>query len=260
MLPSRVLVYHKVDSRFEWGITRVTPAQFEQQVSTLSKAGYSLVTLSDWFDNPYDEKTVAITFDDGYESVYHNALPVLEKYNAKATIFVISDYIGQENLWDVNIGWLKFRHLNSAQLLELAELGHEVGSHTCTHKVLVDADETTILADFKRSKVTLESLINRKVRFIAYPFGRFNSRLLELTSEAGYDGGCIFMPYNHELLKSAPRLIYRQGIYLTDTKRSVLGKIQPGLRFQMNRLKQNVINWAAGGTIMVNSLWKKNKS
>jgi len=260
MNPSRVLVYHKVDSRFEWGITRVTPAQFERHIRTLIGAGFRLVTLSEWFDNPHDENTVAITFDDGYESVYQHALPILEKYDAKATIFVISDYVGQENHWDVNIGWLKFRHLNETQLIEIAQKGHEIGSHTCSHKVLVEEDERTILEDFKRSKAKLESLVKHEVRFIAYPFGRFNSRLVQLTSQAGYDAGCVFMPYNHELLKSDPRLIYRQGIYLTDSAKSVIGKVTPGFRFQWSRFKQNVINWAAGGTIFVNSMRKKNKS
>ncbi len=260
MIPSRVLVYHKVTPRFEWGLTRVTPSQFESHVRALSEAGFRLVTLSEWYDNPQDTSTVALTFDDAYESIYHYALPVLEKYNAGATIFVISDFIGQLNTWDFNVGGLKFRHLNEDQIREIVEKGHEIGSHTRTHQVMVEQDEEYVLADFRRSKASLEELTGQEVRFLAYPFGRFSKELVELTTKAGYDAGCIFIPYNHHLLRNDSRVVYRQGVYLTDSTRNVLGKVQPGLRFHWNRLKQNVINWAAGGTIIVNSFRNKNKS
>ena len=72
---------------------RVTPKQFEQQVAWMSAQGFHFVTMQEvqqnWGQHP--EKTVAITFDDGYLDNLENAYPILEKYQAKATIYVVVD-------------------------------------------------------------------------------------------------------------------------------------------------------------------------
>ena len=260
MRPSKILVYHKVDSRFEFGITRVTPNQFERHIAGIIDAGYTIVTLSTYLKYPERKDYVAITFDDAYESVYQNAFPVMEKYGAKSTLFVISGFVGHENRWDVNLGWLRFRHMNAKQLREMVEAGHEIGSHTSTHQNLVDINDSAVKIEMAESKQMLEELIGTRVHYVAFPFGRFDRRVVDLADAAGYKGGCIFSPYNHKSLETDPRIVYRQGVYLTDGVRAVLSKLRPGIGYKWHRLKQNVINTAAGGTIIVKTWSDKNNS
>jgi len=260
MKPSPILVYHKVDSRFEFGITRVTPDQFERHIAGLVRAGYQTVTLSALMNTPDRDDLVAITFDDAYESVYINAFPVMEKYNAKSTSFVITDFIGKINHWDVNLGWLRFRHMDEGQMLEMRAAGHEFASHTVTHENLLELRDEEVYYELAASKETLESVLGTEVPYVAFPFGRFDRRIIDVSEQCGYNAGCVFTPYNHKTLEDDPRIIYRNGVYLTDTARSILSKIRPGLPHHWHRLKQNIINFAAGGTIMVKSMSGKNNS
>jgi len=248
---SRVLVYHKVDSRFEWGLTRVTPSRFEQQIVSLLDRGFRLVTLRELCGHPGDERRIALTFDDAYESVYHNAFPVLQKYNVHSTLFVVTDFIGRKNSWDVNYGGRCFRHMTGEQLQEMAAAGHELASHTCTHNTLTEKSRGEIWRELSVSRQTLKSLVPQQVRYIAYPFARYDQRVLDLTAEAGYAGGCIFMRENPHVVINGTPLIYRQGVYLHDTSRSVISKVTPGFGFRWQRFQQNLINWAAGGSVVM---------
>ena len=142
-----VLVYHKVDNEFEYGLTRVSVNTFRKQIKWLSDNNYKLVNISDIKTAVPDEKVAAVTFDDAYESVYTNAYPILKQYGYTATVYVITDYIGKENDWDLNVGWKKFRHLNSDHIKELVEAGWEIGSHTCSHRDLRRADSIKIEKD-----------------------------------------------------------------------------------------------------------------
>jgi len=251
MKPSRVLAYHKVDERMEWGITRSTPGQFRRHIAAIVDAGYRLVTLGEWFDHQQDESLVALTFDDGYESVYQHALPILEQYDARATIFVITNYIGTENTWDVNYGGLCFRHLREYQIREMALAGHEFASHTHNHSILTRISHAQLRRELAMSKNILESLTGSPVQFVAYPFARYNGTVVQSAMRLGYQGGAIYMRACKGMPASDTRLIYRQGVYRTDSVRSVLSKLRPGPAFQWQRLKQNLINWAAGLTIFI---------
>jgi len=65
-----VLVYHKVDEKVEWGLTRVHPNAFRRQINTLQEHNYKFVTVSELNKSKESDKVVAITFDDAYRSAY----------------------------------------------------------------------------------------------------------------------------------------------------------------------------------------------
>ena len=131
-----MLVYHKVDPKAELGLTCVHPDTFEKQIAFLTSEGYQMVTLSDLRLNG-NNKRIAICFDDGYQDVYDYAFPVLQKYSAVATVFIIVDYIGKDNTWDVNIGGIRYRHLDEDSIHKLVESGWEIGSHSMSHLSLI---------------------------------------------------------------------------------------------------------------------------
>lgn len=93
-----VLNYHQINDRDENSLT-VHTDEFDEQMKYLSDNGYHTITPEEMMDawengTPLPEKPVILTFDDGYVDNYKNAYPILEKYNLKGTIFLISDFIG----------------------------------------------------------------------------------------------------------------------------------------------------------------------
>lgn len=194
----RVLMYHMVQphrkgARFN-GL-RVTPAAFEQQIRWLKTQGFHFYTVSELLDHWDDlpERAVAITFDDGYADNLHQAFPVLAKYDAKATIYVVTDRHDRD--WST----YKKAHHNSGELARepklsddevrwLATSGRiEIGSHTLTHCNL----RTTPLAikreELLLSRQHLSALTGQPVRSFAYPFGIYDREDVALARETGYD-------------------------------------------------------------------------
>ena len=103
------LTYHKIDFGFELGLNKIHPSKFNKHIQLLSKKGYKAITTK----CEYSSKKVFITFDDGYQNVLLNALPIMQKVKFKGIIFVSSNFIGKINNWDINFGLNKNRHLSN---------------------------------------------------------------------------------------------------------------------------------------------------
>ena len=193
----RVLMYHMVREHIDgakFNKLRVKPAEFDQQVAWMKAQGFHFVTMQELQDNwgQHPEKTVAITFDDGYLDNLENAYPILEKYQAKATIYVVVDRHDRD--WSTykkahhNSGELaREPKLNDAQVQFLAQSGVvEIGSHTLTHANLDKLDDAACLAELVDSKQQLEQLTGASVNSFAYPFGIYSQRDVDLAKQAGY--------------------------------------------------------------------------
>ncbi|MHA3069514.1 polysaccharide deacetylase family protein [Acinetobacter sp. ANC 3789] len=193
----RVLMYHMVREHIDgakFNKLRVTPAEFEKQVAWMKAQGFHFVTMQelqqDWGKHP--EKTVAITFDDGYLDNLENAYPILEKYQAKATIYVVVDRHDRD--WSTykkahhNSGELaREPKLSDQQIQFLAHSGRvEIGSHTMTHANLDKLTDKECLQELVQSKQQLEQMIGQPVTSFAYPFGIYSQRDVELAKQAGY--------------------------------------------------------------------------
>ncbi len=239
-----ILTYHKVDTKFEFGITRVTPSQFEKQVKFLYENGYKTLTVSEARSlNLTDGKFICITFDDGYKSVYDFALPILKKYGFKATVFVISGFVGKLNLWDFGFG-IKFQHLDWDELKILLDNGWEVGSHSVNHTALTLLDEEKVRYELEISKSEIEKKLNTKVTSFAPPFSRYDEKIVKLVFDCGYEG--VYALTNG---KSFNGVHYRFAVYTIDSISSIKRKIN-GSGFE--KLKLNLINSFAEFTIKIN--------
>ncbi len=186
-----VLMYHKIDPRMEVGINALSPPQFQEQMAYLHQEGYQTITFQDLlFTVEIPEKTVIITFDDAYASVYENALPVMEKYGQRGIVYVIGKFIGKLNEWDANFAGIKFRHMSEQQLLAIANLGWELGAHTMTHRALSWINEDHLKSEIVQSRNILEALSERPIVSLAYPFGMQNEEVRNLAKETGIVFGC----------------------------------------------------------------------
>lgn len=185
-----ILAYHQVSEIDE--IYSVSGKQFEEQMSYLSSNGYTAISLGDLFavyegKATLPNKPIIITFDDGYEDNLLAALPIMEKYHMRATIFVASGLVGTTE------------YLSWQQILELQEKNTEIGSHTMSHLGLSSLTPEQQQREIVDSKTLLEQHISRPVLFLAYPYGAFSPVTEQLLKEAGYKGACSGIPgLNHK--------------------------------------------------------------
>ena len=174
-----VLMYHSIT--YEKGNAICLPVErFEEHLKYLKDNGYYTITLTDLYeylmrDTPIPEKSVVLTFDDGYENNYTDMFPVLKKYNFKATIFVITSNIDKDP-----------NSMTSKQLLEMEKYGVDIESHTVNHDNLKDLPKDKQLATLIQSKKDLEKILNKQINFFAYPYGGYNKSAIEAVKEAGY--------------------------------------------------------------------------
>lgn len=174
-----VLMYHSI-SKDEKGLFTVPKDTFYEHMKYLKDNNYKTLTLDELYSHltneiPFSDKSVVITFDDGYTDNYENAYPILKEFGLKATIFTITDYIDNSSYF-----------MNSDQLKELSLNGIDIESHTTDHSKLDKLSKEDRLENLKKSKNTIEKLLDKKVNYITYPFGKFNKEVIEDVKEAGY--------------------------------------------------------------------------
>jgi peptidoglycan/xylan/chitin deacetylase (PgdA/CDA1 family) len=179
-----VLLFHKLTTRPELGISWHTPQQFEKIIRRLHEAGFYNGRSREWADNPSDPKKLLITFDDGYDGIFEYALPILKKYGFTALVFLVAAYLGKKSFWDMNI-LQRFRHLDWDEILELKQAGFEFGSHTMSHPDLTFVSPKRLEWELKESKKTLEERLGT-IDCLSYPFGRYNNEVKEAAKRAGY--------------------------------------------------------------------------
>ncbi len=193
----KVLMYHWVSGcpgqRLRaWG---VTPEQFEAQMAYLAEAGFRTVSLQEVAEvarglRSPSEKTVALTFDDGYRDFLDEVLPVLDRYGFKGTLFLVADRVGGTNAWDARHGDPPRELLDWSEAAALAEKGMEIGSHGRTHRFLPELSGEELEEEIAGSKRILEDRLGREVRFFSYPHGLHDDRCVALAASAGYVGAC----------------------------------------------------------------------
>lgn len=249
--PVPILAFHKVDPRFEWGVTRTTPRQFRSVLQYLKSNGYQTISLQDLTNpkHPLPDNPVVLTFDDSYESIYQYAYPLMMEFGFRGTVFVISAYVGSFNRWDVNLGWLTFRHLNWDQILEMQSRGFEFGSHTHGHPDLTRVPEERIRWELGYSKSCLEDRLGSEVPFVSFPFGRYNQQVVDIAKKVGYQKACAF--WNSLKNEEEPFVFERMAYYLFDTRWNLKAKLGHNLWTQCEVAKLRIINFFSHGTSLV---------
>ena len=193
----RIIMYHMIgptERSHKFRGLRVAPAMFERQLAWLKQQGWTFVTMRELYESlgNHPPKTVAITFDDGFEDNYTNALPILRKYDAKATLYLVVDRHGND--WQVK---RKAHHdsgeiarepkLSDEQVREMIGSGLiEIGGHTLTHANLSKEDAETKRGEIGGCRHALEAEFDIQVTSFAYPFGIFDDQDVAIVREAGY--------------------------------------------------------------------------
>ncbi|HET7620332.1 MAG TPA: polysaccharide deacetylase family protein [Gemmatimonadaceae bacterium] len=189
-----ILCYHKVERRRELGVTRISPRRFARQIERLSAAGWRTLTLAELSacvrgERRAGPRELAITFDDAYRGLREHAFPVLEAHGFSAISFVITEYAGRLNRWDVAYGGRRFAHLAWRDMRAWQERGMEFASHTATHPRLTWVDEGRLAHELASSRAALERALDVAVTSLSYPFGACSRRERDAAAREEYDTG-----------------------------------------------------------------------
>jgi peptidoglycan/xylan/chitin deacetylase (PgdA/CDA1 family) len=191
-----ILCYHAVSPTWPAG-TSVTPVDFERQLEDLVDRGYRGTTFAEALTAPAHERVLAVTFDDAHRSVLELAAPAMVRLGVPGTVFVPTEYASTRRLmtWEGYGIWQGTEHEHELRCMDwdelagLVEQGWEVGSHTRTHPRLPELCEARIAAELTESRSECEERLGLPCRSVAYPYGDYDDRVLQLALEAGYSFG-----------------------------------------------------------------------
>lgn len=244
-----ILAFHDLDSRLHAGITNVSPQAFDRHLDWMLARGYSFCSLADPLTCRTDPGTISVTFDDAMESQLEAALPRLIEHHIKATAFVITSYVGKPATWDYRAG--SGRHADWTMLREWTSAGMHLGSHSCTHRDLRKLTASALVSELVTSRAILEDHVQESVTQIAYPFGRFNDRVLKTAADAGYLRG---VTTRAALSFDNPLALPRVLVSRLDTSLAIELRLGSTVWGKLERIKQSVVGAWAGGTIRYQQL------
>lgn len=173
-----VIYYHSVNKNAENELM-ITPDALEEQLNYINDNNYTTITITELYEHlknkkPIPEKSILITFDDGYMNNYTEAFPILKKLNMKATIFCVGNSLDGSY------------YLSEEAIKEMSSYGIDIQSHTVNHLHLDTLNYNEQLSELKQSKQILERITGKEVISIAYPFGDYNQDTVKAAKEAGY--------------------------------------------------------------------------
>jgi peptidoglycan/xylan/chitin deacetylase (PgdA/CDA1 family) len=228
-----VLAYHEVMPESNYAYC-VTSEAFAEQLRFLESLNRS------------KSPGARITFDDGEQSQFHNALPLLAQHGVKATYFVTPGLIGTAEKF---LGWDDLKALQAA--------GHSIQSHGWSHKFLTFCSEAELAHELRASKQSLEDNLGSAVEEISVPGGRWNRRVLQACAAAGYRRVYVSDPWvETEIsgMKIIGRFMVRRTTTITELEKIVAK--DPGtlrkLRLR-SQLKEGVVSML--GDSMYHRLW-----
>lgn len=173
-----ILLYHHVGVSPSHNPYYISPYDFEQQMYLLHEWGYQTISVGllvrairEGAELP--PKPIILTFDDGSETVFTTAFPVMQKYGFTGTVYIVFNYVGIPN------------YMDEEHIRELYASGWEVGSHGRSHADLTErADRQR--EEIIESRRRLEATLGLPILTFAYPFGAYNADSVQFARQAGY--------------------------------------------------------------------------
>ena len=232
-----VLAYHKLvpaGSEIDNGLC-IDEATFEKQMKYLHDKGYKTLTMDEFYswhagETDVPKKSVLITFDDGYYSMYYLAYPILKKYDIAATVFtlgkhndqptdpfdwndnVVDHYIGQDKIDEIEKDYPKF----------------DFQSHTYDMHARVDGEKPALAYSYDQIMEDFKKNEPYGYTYLAYPWGTSSDNMVRALKDSGYKMAFAYDPFYYALRSDDTYAVNRIKIsgYLSMTafKKIVRGK------------------------------------
>jgi peptidoglycan/xylan/chitin deacetylase (PgdA/CDA1 family) len=161
----RLLCYHSV-GQVELGVNDCTPERFLRHIELALRYGYRFVPAAEIAKGRGTSRDLAITFDDGWKSVHAAAASVLRDYQIPSTLFVATGMVDDPSDWHLS------RVLTWDDIIELSEMGVEIGSHSVSHPDFRTIDNNRVVDELNMSRMTLNSRLGLAINCFAIPFGQ----------------------------------------------------------------------------------------
>jgi peptidoglycan/xylan/chitin deacetylase (PgdA/CDA1 family) len=211
-----VLCYHAVSDDWEH-VLAVRPSALERQIRRVLRQGYQPATATETLAR--GGQLLHVTFDDAYRSI-GQALSLLEQLRVPCTVFACSDYtqdgrpLAVPELGDEAESYPgELATMTWDQLREFLGRGVEIGSHTSTHPHLTRLSDRELEVELTDSRARIEDELNCRCRFLAYPYGECDARVMAAARSAGYEAAFAERP---DEKRFDPFAVPRVGIYRRD--------------------------------------------
>jgi len=170
-----ILTYHSIS--YGDSPLKISPELFATQMKWLRDntrvvpLGEIVAALAS--HSPLPERTVVLTFDDGFQDFYLSAAPLLHRWALPATVFLATGYCGRTNSWPGQPDWVSQQPLLSwEQIAELAMQGFSFGAHSVSHPVLTRLPVVEAQQEIMQCKSQIASHVAQPVEFFCYPYSR----------------------------------------------------------------------------------------
>ena len=171
------LMYHRFEEN-KYPSTNIKINEFIKHIKILENNQINFVNPKNFEDVLINNKTqrkVLLTIDDGFESFYQNAWPVLKEKKIPFILFVSTREVGAFNY----MNWDQIREIHEEDFVE-------IGNHSHTHEYLVDESKDLIISDIKQSMEIFEKELGKNSVFFSYPFGEYSLEFKEIIKSLGF--------------------------------------------------------------------------
>ncbi|MEM1584443.1 MAG: polysaccharide deacetylase family protein [Nitrososphaerota archaeon] len=215
-----ILLYHSITDKESSDRYTLPTSIFYEQMKYLNE-NFKIIRVCDLksmlSSGCHNENIACVTFDDGRLDNYEVALPILERYNIKATFFIVTNFVGKP----VPMNFTRRTEFMSWEhIIELSDKGHEIGSHSISHPNLLNLPLDTTRREIMMSKKKIEENIAGEVMSFAYPYGKYNEVIKKEVKLAGYENAVIVCGKNISVKRidwlALPRIEIKPNMELHD--------------------------------------------
>jgi len=172
------LMYHRFDEN-KYPSTNVRMEIFKKQIDIISDLKISFLhpkNLEEQLSKPNKIKKILFTVDDGFQSFYDNAWPILKKENIPFILFISTDYIGKKN------------YMNWDQIKEIEKSGLGIiGNHSHSHEYLVDKPDEQIHKDINQAITLFKKELGHSPKYFSYPFGEYSNNFKQILKNLNFN-------------------------------------------------------------------------
>jgi len=193
-----VLLYHRIDREKDANMRPfcVDPEAFSEQMAWLAQEGFETITLAQLQQHyqhgePAPDRSIVITFDDGYYCNYTRVFPMMQAHGLAGTIFLATDLMRKP----IPATESKESYLSWEEIAEMHEAGFSFQAHGCSHRALTSISLDEVAREARDSKNMIEAQLQKVVRYFCYPFSQYNTQIKSIIKEAGYAGACGGPPF-----------------------------------------------------------------
>jgi peptidoglycan/xylan/chitin deacetylase (PgdA/CDA1 family) len=224
-----ILMYHNINPTTAGG-NWVTVVNFIQQMDYLNNNGFTTISGDDFYNytykgTPLPTKPIWLTFDDSYQNIYDYALPIMEARNQKGSIFAVTQYMGQYNVWDLCCE-VQHLHMTWNMMAAFKAAGWALDSHTQHHVRLQEQTIPTQKTEIWGTQRDMSSFMNTVSTTFCYPYGQFTDASKWLIAHSGFRNATTAGPFGKQYTTNADMFeLSRIGIADSDSLTTFINKI-----------------------------------